>query len=73
MDVNDLLWQDIGKWAKKNNDESVALSHLANGNPICYTEDDTPEECIIKEYPNGKKELITEGNNREIIIVKTYD
>lgn len=31
---------------------------LENGHSIVYAKDDTPEGCILREYPNGKIELL---------------
>ena len=36
----------------------VTRDILAEGHPIYYREDDTPKECSIREYPNGRKELV---------------
>jgi len=36
-----------------------ARKHLASGNPIYYTDGTTPPDVLIKEYPSGRKELIT--------------
>jgi len=36
----------------------AAKELLAKGIPIYYSEDDTPEGLIIKEYPDGKRELV---------------
>ncbi|MDR0579184.1 MAG: hypothetical protein LBG21_01080 [Campylobacteraceae bacterium] len=45
---------------------------LAQGHPIVYVEDDTPEGHVLKEYPNGRIELIKvdmQNDNDEIIKV----
>lgn len=39
-------------------DDSAAREHLAAGQPIYYCEDDTPDRYVIKEYPDGRKELV---------------
>jgi len=36
----------------------AAKELLAKGIPIYYSEDDTPENLIIKEYPDGRRELV---------------
>jgi len=40
-------------------DDSAARTSLAAGFPIYYAEEDTPESSLIKEYPGGRKELVT--------------
>jgi hypothetical protein len=40
-------------------DGSAAQASLAAGVPIYYAEEDTPVACLIKEYPDGHKELVT--------------
>jgi hypothetical protein len=43
---------------------------LAQGYPIAYREKDTPEGCVLMEYPNGKIELIEVdvlGDNDKIV------
>jgi hypothetical protein len=49
------LWRDI---AKIDGDDSAARELLAAGHCIYYSEDDTPEELQIKEYPDGRRELV---------------
>ena len=35
-----------------------ARSHLEAGFQIYYSEDDTSDDVIIKEYPDGRRELV---------------
>lgn len=42
-----------------NDDGAAAKAHLAAGNPIYYTEADTPPNTCLKEYPDGRRELVT--------------
>lgn len=52
----------------KHDDGAEAKRLLAAGIPIYYIEDDTPSELLIKEYPDGKRELIrVVGNDEEIV------
>ena len=44
--------------AVRNDDGAAAQSHLEAGFPIYYSEDDTPSGAIIKEYPDGRRELV---------------
>lgn len=45
-------------------DDSAARASLAAGVPIYYAEEDTPADGVIKEYPDGHRELVTilDGN-----------
>lgn len=45
--------------AARNDDGSIARAHLAAGFPIYYSEADTPADAIIKEYPGGRRELVS--------------
>jgi hypothetical protein len=44
--------------ASRNDDGAAAREHLAAGFPIYYSEDDTPAGAVIKEYPDGRRELV---------------
>ncbi|KYL87137.1 hypothetical protein SQ54_23880 [Klebsiella pneumoniae] len=39
-------------------DESAAQESLEAGVPIYYVEDDTPSDLLIKEHPDGRRELV---------------
>lgn len=41
-----------------HDDGAAARSHLEAGFPIYYSETDTPADAIIKEYPDGRRELV---------------
>src|SRR3546814_16572156 len=45
--------------AARQDDGAIASSHLAAGFPIYYSEADTPPDAIIKEYPGGRRELVS--------------
>lgn len=49
-----------------DNDDSAAKEMLRKGIPICYSDD---EGNIIKEYPNGRKEIITHDFKKDQTIV----
>lgn len=53
----DRLWRDIEASARRG-DDSAARAHLQAGRAIYYSEDDTPEGLLIKEYPDGHRELV---------------
>ena len=46
---------------------------LAQGDPVYYREDDTPNDVVIRLYPNGRKEYVRplddESNDFEIVEV----
>ncbi|GHV04187.1 hypothetical protein AGMMS50229_05010 [Campylobacterota bacterium] len=37
---------------------NIAEEILKQGHWVVYLEKDTPSGCVIKEYPNGRKELL---------------
>lgn len=47
----------------------AAQSHLAAGRPIYYSDPAYPDE-IIKEYPGGKKEIVSVSLDGEIKTVR---
>jgi len=51
-------------------DDSAARASLAAGVPIYYREDDTPVPGVIKEYPDGRRELVTFHNGSEQFLRK---
>ncbi|MDC5123761.1 hypothetical protein NRA16_17765 [Acinetobacter baumannii] len=57
LDVNEQLWRDLLS-AAHNDQGEAAQEHFAAGHPVYYTEDDTPADLLIKEYPDGRRELI---------------
>lgn len=52
--------------AREDGSEAVAV--LAAGQPIYYCEDDTPSGCLIKQYPDGRRELVdvSTGEDRAV-------
>lgn len=55
LDPNEQLWRDL---ELVDGDDSAVRALLAEGVPIYYEEDDTPEGLLIKEYPDGRRELV---------------
>jgi hypothetical protein len=55
---SDADWEEFERQLA-NDDGGAAKAHLAAGNPIYYTEADTPEHTCLKEYPDGRRELVT--------------
>ena len=54
-------------------DTAEADESLAQGAAIYYIEPDTPKDYIIKEYPNGRKELIDVLETGEEIVIKVLN
>ena len=50
----------------------VALRHLADGNPIFYGDSQYIGK-VIKEYPSGKRELITFGSNGNEVVERLLE
>ena len=57
QDPNEVLWRDL-LHAAQHDDGAAAKEHLQAGFPIYYVKDDTPPGLLIKEYPNGRRELV---------------
>jgi hypothetical protein len=49
-------------------DDSASRASLAAGVPIYYAEEDTPHDCVIKKYPDGRRELVTFVNGQEMFM-----
>lgn len=54
---DDALWASLEADSRPPA-EDAAASHLNEGRPIYYSEPDTPDGLIIKEYPDGIRRLI---------------
>ncbi|EOB4255802.1 MULTISPECIES: hypothetical protein [Enterobacterales] len=37
----------------------AAREALLSGVPVYYADETTPENCVIKEYPDGRRELVS--------------
>jgi len=46
-------------------DGAAARAHLQAGRPVYYREDTTPSGLVIKEFPNGRRELVRFVNGVE--------
>lgn len=51
------LWPIIESAARQDEDDA-ARAHLAAGRPIYYGEPDTPPGLVMKQYPDGRRELV---------------
>ncbi|GAN81510.1 hypothetical protein [Acidocella aminolytica] len=56
-DPNEALWRDL-LHALQHDDGAAAKEHLQAGFPIYYAKDDTPAGLLIKEHPDGRRELV---------------
>lgn len=54
-ELHDRIWESL---MTIDGDDSAAEAMLAAGIPIYYSEKDTPEGLMIKEYPDGRRELV---------------
>lgn len=57
VDAEADLWPMIEAILRRE-DDFAAREHLAAGFPIYYGEDDTPAGMVVKEYPDGRRELV---------------
>lgn len=55
LDPNEQLWCDL---ETVDGDDSAARAHLAAGRAIYYAKNNTPQGLLIKEYPDGHRELV---------------
>ncbi len=49
-------------------DGSAARAHLQAGRPVYYREDSTPSGLVVKEFPNGARELVRFVNGVEQMV-----
>ena len=49
-------------------DGSAAEASLAAGVPIYYSEEELPSPFVIKEYPDGRKEIVYFVNGVETVL-----
>ena len=62
-----LFWSKFERELAQDSGEA-AKQHLAMGHPVHYGDDRFPEG-IVKEYPSGKKQLVTmDEHDNEILI-----
>lgn len=49
------LWCEVGA---ADGDSSAARAHLAANRPIYYVAEGTPPGLLIKEHPDGRREVV---------------
>ncbi len=62
----DELWEKLPELAAKAGHEA-AEGHLAEGRPIYYSDDENPDE-IVKEYPDGRREIVRYEDEKEVFV-----
>lgn len=62
----DEFWERLPELAAKAGYEAVQR-HLAEGRPVYYSEDEHPDD-IIKEYPDGSREIVTLIEGKEVFV-----
>ena len=61
------LWDVIRDGLERDGD-FAAREHFAAGRPIYYWEEDTPDGLAIKKYPDGRRELVRQGQGGDEVI-----
>ncbi len=61
------LWKEMGRL---NGDRQAVRENLSAGLPVYYCEDDTPDGLLIKEYPDGRRELVRFARSGDTVISK---
>lgn len=51
------LWDVISSGLERDGNFAVR-EHLAAGRSVYYTDDETPDGLLIKEHPDGRRELV---------------
>lgn len=55
IDVNEQIWQELSNLETY---DGGMRETFAAGLPIYYSEKDTPNGLAVKEYPDGRRELV---------------
>ena len=61
------LWPVIEK-GLANDGEFAVRDHLSAGFPVYYSESDTPAGLLVKEHPDGRRELVRHHRNADEVI-----
>ncbi len=62
------FWRDLER-ALSHDDGRAAKAHLAAGRPIYY-EDSRYPGGVVRQYPDGRLELVDVDDNGEIILLR---
>lgn len=55
--------------ALRQDDGAAAQEHLSAGRPIYYCDDDFDEEDIVREWPNGSREIVDIDDEGHVSVV----
>jgi len=66
-EVLEALWKEMGHL---KGDRQAVRENLAAGVPVYYREEDTPQGLQIKEYPDGRRELVKFSRSGDTVIQK---
>ena len=61
------IWQLISDGIERDGDR-VARSHLAAGFPVYASDEDTPPGTVIREMPDGTRQLVRFDANGEHVV-----
>lgn len=61
------LWPVIEEGVARDGDFAVR-DHLSAGFPVYYCESDTPSGLVVKEYPDGRCELVRHNRVADEVI-----
>ncbi|PKU26080.1 hypothetical protein [Telmatospirillum siberiense] len=65
----DRLWNDLPRLIEQ--DDGYAVKELlAKGIPAYYSEDDTPEGLLIRENPDGTRQLVRVSFDGDDIVIQ---
>lgn len=51
------IWATIAAGMERDGDRA-ALSHLDAGFPVYLSDDDTPDDAVIRQNPDGSRDLV---------------
>jgi hypothetical protein len=79
FNFNNVTEQDKENWANASEsleksldnfkgDDRAAKRLLSKGIPIYLAYDDTPDGCLVKQYPNGKRDLVIFNESGDTIL-----
>ena len=61
------LWPVIEEGLARDGEFAVR-DHLSAGFPVYYCESDTPSGLVVKEYPDGRRELVRHNRIADEVI-----
>ncbi|SPD63010.1 conserved protein of unknown function [Cupriavidus taiwanensis] len=63
------FWRDFEQ-SLRNDSGDAARAHLKMGNPIYYSDVELPAS-IVREWPNGKREIVTIDTSGYVKVIKS--